>query len=77
MDEFCVFPVPTWSLSRRLPSPPTATEHECVDFPPSPGVTVSHVLGDCAIQHVNEDREVYEALAALGRVADAERLADM
>ena len=67
MDEFCVFPVPTWSLPRRLPSPPTETEHECVDFPPSPGVTVSHVLGDCAIQHVNEDREVYEALAALGR----------
>ncbi len=67
MDEFCVFPVPTWSLPRRLPSPPTATEHECVDFPPSPGVTVSHVFGDCAIQHVNEDREGYESLEALGR----------
>ena len=32
MDECCVFPVPTWSLS-----------------------------------HVNEDREVYETLVALGR----------
>jgi hypothetical protein len=29
-------------------------------------VTVSHVLGDCEIQHVNEDREVYEELAILG-----------
>jgi hypothetical protein len=67
MDEFCEFPVPNCSLPRLLPSPPTATEHECVDFPPPRGATVSHVLGDCVIQHVNEDREVYEALTALGR----------